>query len=264
MIERGRNCPAVQSRDPKRAKQHIRPGFAAHRKSCARWRRRSTPQSWPPDPAGRGAPAARRARWRYCERGRRHGGYRPAAIGAGLDHRLVNSSTKSGTLSVRSTISSTTSGGSGPRLPASRCTSPFAAAEPVQRNHRHLRRSDPGRLELGPVGYDQQHRQACDLLDRKIEQLARGRIDLRCRHPHPTAGIGCERYRRSRPERVALISPARCNVRACLQIAGRLTEKPRARSPARQGRSESRRKISRRIGYPTAVKISSTFATAIS
>jgi hypothetical protein len=35
---------------------------------------------------------------------------------------LVNSSTKSGAPSVRSTISSTTSGGNAPRLPASRCT----------------------------------------------------------------------------------------------------------------------------------------------
>jgi len=54
---------------------------------------------------------------------------------------------------------------------------PFIAAKPVQRDHRHLRPSDPGRLEVGPVGCDQQHRQACDLLDRKVEQLARGRID---------------------------------------------------------------------------------------
>ena len=54
---------------------------------------------------------------------------------------------------------------------------PFIAAEPVQRDHRHLRLADPGRLELGPVGRDQQHRQARDLLDRKVEHLARGRID---------------------------------------------------------------------------------------
>jgi hypothetical protein len=32
-------------------------------------------------------------------------------------------------------------------------------------------------LELGPVGCDQQHRQVRDLLDRKVERLARGRID---------------------------------------------------------------------------------------
>src|SRR6516162_1856968 len=92
---------------------------------------------------------------------------------------LVNSSTKSGTPSVRSTISSTTSGGNAPRLPASRRTSvaPSFAAEPVQRDHCHLRLADPRWLELGPVGCDQQHRQARDLLDSKVEHLARSRID---------------------------------------------------------------------------------------
>ena len=54
---------------------------------------------------------------------------------------------------------------------------PFAAAEPVQRDHRHLRLADPRRLELGPVCHDEQHRQRRDLLDSKVEHLARGRID---------------------------------------------------------------------------------------
>ena len=54
---------------------------------------------------------------------------------------------------------------------------PFIAAEPVQRDHRHLRPSDPGRLELRPVCHDEQYRQPRDLFDRKVEQLARGRID---------------------------------------------------------------------------------------
>jgi len=53
---------------------------------------------------------------------------------------------------------------------------PLIAAEPVQRDHRHLRPSDPGWLELGPVGRNQQYRQVGDLLDSKIEHLARGRI----------------------------------------------------------------------------------------
>ena len=56
---------------------------------------------------------------------------------------------------------------------------PFIAAEPVQRDHRHLRPTDPGRLELRPVWCDQQHRQRRDLLDRKVEQLARGRIQCK-------------------------------------------------------------------------------------
>jgi len=37
--------------------------------------------------------------------------------------------------------------------------------------------ADPGRLELGAVGRDQQHWQVCDPLDRKVEQLARRGID---------------------------------------------------------------------------------------
>ena len=54
---------------------------------------------------------------------------------------------------------------------------PFIAAEPVQRDHRHLRLADPRGLELRPVGCDQQHRQVGDRLDSEVEQLARGRID---------------------------------------------------------------------------------------
>ena len=48
----------------------------------------------------------------------------------------------------------------------------FAAAEPVQRDHRHLRLADPRGLELRPVGCDQQHRQVGDRLDSEVEQLA--------------------------------------------------------------------------------------------
>jgi hypothetical protein len=54
---------------------------------------------------------------------------------------------------------------------------PFIAAEPVQRDHCHMRLADPDRLELGPVGGDEQYRQVRDSFDREIEQLARGWID---------------------------------------------------------------------------------------
>jgi hypothetical protein len=94
----------------------------------------------------------------------------PASITA-----LVNSSTKSGTPSVPSTISSL-----GQFLDKERHAiralddlvddigrqrseiagklvhqgCPFAAAEAVQRDHRHLGLAGPGRLELRPVGVD--------------------------------------------------------------------------------------------------------------
>src|SRR6516162_407840 len=88
---------------------------------------------------------------------------------------LVISSTKSGTPSVRSTIIRRQC----PEIAAEPMHEdrPFIAVEPVQRDHRHLRPSDPRGLELGAVGCGQQHRQIGDLLDRKVEHLARGRID---------------------------------------------------------------------------------------
>ena len=50
-------------------------------------------------------------------------------------------------------------------------------AEPVEGERRGVRVAVPGRPELGPVGHDQQHRQALDPLHREVEQLERGRID---------------------------------------------------------------------------------------
>ena len=60
---------------------------------------------------------------RHFKRDCRHCGHRHMpAIRPGLDHSLVNSSTKSGTPSVRSTISSTISDGNDSKLPTSCCT----------------------------------------------------------------------------------------------------------------------------------------------
>jgi hypothetical protein len=90
---------------------------------------------------------------------------------------LVISSTKSGTPSVRSTISAITSGGSKAALPARRSTRTVAPPEPVQRDYRDMRLPRPGRLELGTEGGDQQDRQAVDPRDNEVEQLPRSRID---------------------------------------------------------------------------------------
>ena len=91
--------------------------------------------------------------------GRRwHGGYRRiAAIGAGLDHRLGQFLDKErhpvGSLDdLVDNIGRQCPEIAGELMHERR---PFAAAEPVQRDHRHLRPSDPGRLELGPVGCDE-------------------------------------------------------------------------------------------------------------
>jgi hypothetical protein len=102
-----------------------------------------------------------------------------AAIGAGLDHRLGQFLDKErhtvGALDdLVDNIRRQRPEIAGEPMHEPR---PFAAAEPVQRDHRRLRPSDPGRLELGAVGCDQQHRQACDLLDRKFDRLVRGRIE---------------------------------------------------------------------------------------
>jgi len=78
---------------------------------------------------------------------------------------------------------------------------PFIAVEPVQRDHRHLRPSDPRGLELGAVGCGQQHRQIGDLLDRKVEHLARGRID-------PMQVLEDHQYRL--PQRQRLELPQQC------------------------------------------------------
>ena len=117
---------------------------------------------------------------RHGERRRRHGGYRRiAAIGTGLDHSLGQFLDKErhpvGALddlvdNIRRQCPEIAGEPTHERRP-------FAAAEPVQRDHRHLRPSDPGWLELGAVGCNQQHRHIRDPLDSEVEQLARGRID---------------------------------------------------------------------------------------
>jgi hypothetical protein len=105
---------------------------------------------------------------RHCERRRWHGGYRRiAAIGAGLHHRLGQFLDKErypvGALDdLVDNIRRQRPEIAGEPMDEGR---PFIAAEPVQRGHSDLRPSDPGRLELGPVSCDQQHRQRRDLLD---------------------------------------------------------------------------------------------------
>ena len=51
------------------------------------------------------------------------------------------------------------------------------AREPLERVRRDVRQADPGRLELGPEGDDEQHGQARHPLDDAIQQLQRGRVD---------------------------------------------------------------------------------------
>ncbi len=102
-----------------------------------------------------------------------------AAIGAGLDHRLGQFLDKErhpvGALDdLVDDIRRQCPEIAGEPMHEGR---PLAAAEPVERQHRHLRLSGPGRLELGAERCDQQHRQARDPLDGKVEHLARGRID---------------------------------------------------------------------------------------
>ena len=90
---------------------------------------------------------------RHCEHRRRHRGNRHiAAIGAGLDHRLGQFLDKErhpvGALDdlvddIRRQRPEIAGEPSHERRS-------FIAAEPVQRDHRHLRLADPGRLELGP------------------------------------------------------------------------------------------------------------------
>ena len=52
-----------------------------------------------------------------------------------------------------------------------------APAEPVQRQHRHMRLAAPGVLELGTEGDDEQDGQPRYPIERQVEQLARGRVD---------------------------------------------------------------------------------------
>ena len=105
---------------------------------------------------------------RHCERRRWHCGYRSvAAIGASLDHRLGQFLDKerhpvSPLDDLVDNIRRQCPEIAGEPMHQRR---PLVAAKPVQCQHRHLRPSDPGRLELRPVGCDQQHRQARDLRD---------------------------------------------------------------------------------------------------
>ena len=91
---------------------------------------------------------------------------------------LVSSSTNNGTPSARSTISSTISR-ERPALPAEPLDQrrAVAPAEPVQRQHRHMRLAAPGVLELGAESDDEQDRHPRHPIDRQVEQLARGRVD---------------------------------------------------------------------------------------
>src|SRR5215467_4115717 len=79
---------------------------------------------------------------------------------------LVNSSTKSGTPSVRSAIWSTSSSGS--------ALLPESCATKVMRSRRSRR------LGLRAEGDEQQDRQGAETLDGEVEQFARGRIDPMC------------------------------------------------------------------------------------
>jgi len=56
-------------------------------------------------------------------------------------------------------------------------SSTLAPVQAIEGQHRHLRLTGPGRLELGAERHDQQHRQIRSPLDYKVEQLARGRVD---------------------------------------------------------------------------------------
>ncbi len=74
---------------------------------------------------------------------------------------FVISSTNSGMPSVRSTISASTSAGSA-LFPTRRAMMAAASrsAKPVERQARHMRLSDPRRVELGAERYDEQRRRA--------------------------------------------------------------------------------------------------------
>jgi hypothetical protein len=52
-----------------------------------------------------------------------------------------------------------------------------AAVQSIERQHRHMGSANPGRRELGAKGDEQQDGQAPRLLDHKVEQLTRGRVD---------------------------------------------------------------------------------------
>ena len=52
-----------------------------------------------------------------------------------------------------------------------------AAVEAAQDHRRHPRPADPGRLELGAVGHQDQHGQAEGALDRQLHELHGGRVD---------------------------------------------------------------------------------------
>src|SRR6516165_4319469 len=56
-------------------------------------------------------------------------------------------------------------------------SSPVDAVQAIELEHRHLRLSDPVRLELGAEGHDQQNRQAAHSFDSEVEHFARGRVD---------------------------------------------------------------------------------------
>jgi len=54
---------------------------------------------------------------------------------------------------------------------------PVAPVQPIERQHADLRLAGPGHLELGAERHDKQYRQAAHALNRKVEQLARGRVN---------------------------------------------------------------------------------------
>ena len=102
-------------------------------------------------------------------------------VGLASSTALVNSSTNSGTPSVRSAISLTISLGS-VRVPATLRISAAPALWSRRFSTIELTCDFPGPygLKLGAVGDQQQYRQACHALDCPVEQLARARIDPLC------------------------------------------------------------------------------------
>ncbi len=60
-----------------------------------------------------------------------------------------------------------------------------------------MRVAGPGRSELGPVSYKQQHRQASQALHHKVEQLERGRV-------HPVRVLEYHQHRAARGEPLEL------------------------------------------------------------
>jgi len=70
-----------------------------------------------------------------------------------------------------------------------------ALVEAIERQHADLGLAGPWRLKLGPEGHDQQHRQAADMLDHEVEQLARGRVDpMRILEDHNHGLSACQTF----------------------------------------------------------------------